>query len=129
MMADETPAETLRRAAAKMRELASACARGPWHIVTHVGGLEICRNPGCFVEGAGPEDLGDPDTVYVANMPPRVALLIADSWDATAVEMDAYEATESPNGAEANTVWGTPDPVWTAMLGAARAYLGEASGG
>ena len=104
MSATESPAETVRRGAEKMRKLASDATPGPW------------RNHDAYVPGGGytatvlvgegndtkplawvPSSSNDPseidrqawpDAVYIAAMDPSVALLIAEQWDAVALEIE-----------------------------------------
>ncbi len=126
----ESPAETVRRGAEKMRKLASDATPGPW------------RNHDTYVPGGGytatvlvgegndtkplawvPSFSNDPseidrqawpDAVYIAAMDPSVALLIADQWDEVADDMEDCQAREILR-----------IPAWAKTRAAALKFLGE----
>ena len=115
----ESPAETLRRAAKRMRELAEAATPGPWHGV--MGNFKDGEWP-CVVTVQGdPKDpqtwlLGasnggvnrEADAAHAGSWHPLVAAAVADWLDREAAH---YSATEYPS--------------WALKI--ARTYLGEPS--
>ena len=126
----ETPAETIRRAAALMRERAEAAPKGPWRMKRgHLGGHpQYISDPGGFTVAECWEDAetAPAASVHIASWHPLVALAVADWLEAEAVQYD--ELAASPYGAEgaafvAGDFGGDVDPA----LKAARAYLGEPS--
>jgi hypothetical protein len=109
-------AETLRRAAALMRELAQAATPGPWLVEAddfYVNVLVDESGPGQvyiardFQQG---HDDGESDAAYVASWDPAVAFAVAD-WLG-----DHAEAADS--------LLIDPDPR---ALAVARIYLGRAT--
>jgi len=102
----ESPAETIRRAAALMRERAGLVPPPPWfpavHDVTTHDGLNVIASSGLTVRAQ-----------YVASWHPGVALTIADWLEASAATAVRAEA----EGASVH-----PDSY---ALKVARAYLGE----
>ena len=119
----ETPAETIRRAAALMRERAEAATPGPW--VGVIGKFKDAEWP-CVIAAQG--DTKDPETwlmgagngaanaeadaTHSGSWHPGVALAVADWLD------DAAHAYETFDGA-----------VPGHSLKVARAYLGEPDAG
>lgn len=114
----ENPAETLRRAAALMRERAEAATPGPWR---PVAGLWRTETFAAVIGPKGvPDDAGtwlmatgrgaasqEADADHAASWHPLVALAVADCLDAAA------------------TAWETGDVGWGEALAVARAYLGQ----
>ena len=115
----ESPAETLRRAAKRMRELAEAATPGPWHGV--MGNFKDGEWP-CVVTAQGdPKDpqtwlLGasnggvnrEADAAHAGSWHPLVAAAVADWLDAAAQAWDE-------------------DMEWDEALALARIYLGDPS--
>ncbi len=109
-------ADTLRRAAASMRERAEAATAGPWEswqdahaqaIVSEVGR----RSFGVVAEPSrGPSDYGEANAGHIASWHPAVALAVADWLDA-----ESKRAADYASSARA------------AALAVARAYLGESA--
>lgn len=108
----ETPAATIRRAAALMRERAEAVPHGPWHwqAFGEHGYPQRVYNEGAVIVAesfTGP-DARMADAEYIAAMGPEFALAVADWLEASA---KAHEGTS------ANTA--------SYSLKIALAYLGE----
>ena len=124
----ETPAETIRRAAALMRERAEAATPGPWLGV--IGKFKDAEWP-CVIAAQG--DPNDPrtwlmgagngaanaeaDATHSGSWHPLVALAVADWLEASAATAVRAEA----EGASVH-----PDSY---ALKVARAYLGEPDAG
>ena len=125
----ETPADTIRRAAALMRERAQGAPTGPWHWegLGDDGYPQRISNPGAILIAqtyTNPAKAA-PTCDYIAALHPAVALHIADAWDATAEDMANYDAVERPKGwVTPSGQWLGPEHLWTATMHAARAYLG-----
>jgi hypothetical protein len=123
-MTDQTPAETLRAAAERLREhvgyLNLLDIRGPWTVHAGPSGYpQSVNNVGVPIHIAntftGPE--APPVTAnYIALMHPGVGLAVADWLDATAGEMRVADGTEYEH---------TEFASWIAALAVARALLGE----
>lgn len=121
-------AETLRRAAALMRERAEAATPGPWEFRPRRGFQSVSDSPATigFVDTAGyfvmlREGMWatENDMSYVASWHPAVALAVADWLDATAARIDA--GRDPQHGGRRNHSWrGSRE-----ALAVARAYLGE----
>jgi hypothetical protein len=123
----ETPAETIRRAAALMRERAEAATPGPW-----LGVMGMFKDGGwpCVIAAQGDREdaqtwlmgAGNNDSAREANAThagswhPLVALAVADVLD-----NEAHAAELLGEDADAINL---PD---ARILKVARAYLGEAS--
>lgn len=128
----ESPAETLRRAAEKMRGLANAATPSPWRThdtYVHDGGYTatvlagdgnntrpVAWAPSFSNDPNEIDRQAYPDAIYIAAIHPGIALLIADQWDAVADVM-AFEQRVS--GAS------TPSFIEAKALDAARLFLGE----
>lgn len=106
-------AETLRRAAALMRERAEAATSGPWER----NGDDIWM-PGDVIAVTTCRDV-TADVDHIASWHPIVALAVADSLFAAAAHIESFdcEAHCEPSGCEL---------VLTATR-TARAYLGESA--
>lgn len=124
-MADESPADLIRRAAALMRQRAEAAAAGPWSANRHwigteehwringpVMGRESALIAGGF-NGGGVHTEGD--ARHIASWSPVEAHAGAGVLEAAATEMDDY-------GPDSNV---RDVPLWTAAHELARAVLGE----
>jgi hypothetical protein len=128
-----TVTDTVRRAAALLRERATAATPGPWRAEPGSSGMNNRDEPWAADYVAPPA--GVPrfkvhtvaDAAYIATVHPTVALLIADSWDAAVVEMAHWSAYEDDAGRVTQCLVGVRDD-WTATLAAARALLGEMEG-
>lgn len=110
-MSDGSPDETIRRAAARMRELAQAAPQSPWWTGAGVGGTgypKFIRNEECIFVLAEWQQSGSWPAAgdYIASMHPLVALAVADWLDAAA----------GPQGSVAGLCH---------ALAVARAYLGD----
>lgn len=86
----ESPAESLRRAAEKMRGYANAATEGPWS--TGRSGLSVwveSASGDLFVADVGDQgnEFAEADGAFIAAMHPGVALLIADQWGSLAAEV------------------------------------------
>lgn len=118
----ENPAETMRRAAAQMRERAEAATPGPWK---HAPGSWLGETYAAVLDTGGiPQDpttwlmatgRGGPsreaDAVHAASWHPLVALAVADWLDREAALLDAQVFPQS-------------DPVMERYpLAVARTYL------
>jgi hypothetical protein len=128
----ETPAQTIRRAAALMRERAQAATPSPWrnhdgyvpdggYVTTVLAGEGNETHPVAWIPSFSnqPADLDRqawPDAIYIAAMQPGVALLIADTWDEIA-NVAAFE--ERVSGMT------SPSSIANRALAAARAFVGE----
>lgn len=115
MSAAESPAALLRRAAEKMRTLAEAAPRGPWHVevLNAKGYPQRISNAGAVVIGQTFTNPTYPPASanFIAAMHPDVALLIAATWLSIASDLDGgYLAPTTHLNA----------------LRAAQAFLGEA---
>jgi hypothetical protein len=136
---DETPVQTLRRAATLMRERAAMATPGPWRnsevdgnryaaLVADRPHPDRMKNGGWdWDEGYGGcligESLMSSDRRYIAAMHPGVALAAAAMLD------DAAENAElqAPNG-DLRAQWDMRIHIATKhALAFARAYLGESS--
>ncbi len=129
-MTAETPAETLRRAAALMRQRAEAASCGPWIVESDGDGNLWIQDPVAPLACIGEEEDASTraDAEYIAAMHPGVALAIADQWDAVIEDMGDEEVVERGVAGVGVLVLGclfTPRKTWTAALAAARAFLGE----
>jgi hypothetical protein len=112
----ETPAETIRRAAALMRERAGGCEPRRWHWRAGEKGYpQLVRSDGNVALIAetyiGPEHRPY-EAEHIASWSPPVALAVAEWLDDAA---EAYQAF--------------PDSVPGHSLKVARAYLGESRDG
>jgi Ead/Ea22-like protein len=121
----ESPAETIRLAAALMRESAGKATPGLWqHMCLGSEGCLVLRKHGTIRERGqgrvarfGQKDwqADHADAAFVAAMNPVVALALADWLDREAALIDAQVFPQS-------------DPAMEKYpLAVARAYLGEAS--
>lgn len=130
MTVTETPAATVRAAAALMRTRAQAATPGRRRVIA-------IRDPGWLdypsrvltawtterggEATTGVADCRPHDAEHIAGADPAVMTLIADQWDAIAADMDVLHAVERPEGA---ADWsGQTHAAWTKTLTAARAYL------
>ena len=124
-----SPAETLRSAAALMRERANAASPGPWH--------EMCLgSEGCSVlndgrlrerkhvsfSGRKEWKADHADAEYIAGMSPLVGLALAD-W----LDKEAERAGEL-SGYEDSAAYPLMLSGYRHPLAVARAFLGEAPG-
>ena len=106
-----TEAETLRRAAALMRERAEAATPGPWsnrrgpgeHIVRHDSGAPLANTN------------TRADRRHIASWHPVVALAVADWMEALVRAVERSGVAHYPE----------PASIHDAALAVARAYLGE----
>lgn len=127
-MPETTPAETLRKAAALMREKAEAASLGPWH--------EMCLgSEGCMVlnngrlrerkhvsfSGRKEWKADHADAEFIASMHPLIGLALADLLDDSAAYYEGLSADEADFVAAA--LGGDVDPG----LKLARLVLGEGS--
>ena len=80
-------ADTLRRAAALLRERAEKATRGPWQTATEIDGWRagrrtVVRGPGSRVVTVGQtrthHSEGEENVAYIATMHPGVGLALAD---------------------------------------------------
>lgn len=111
-------ADLLRRAAAKLREHASAASASPW--VAEADGLVWPPRIGDPVSGSTEVE----DAEYIARMHPPVALALAELLDHLADDVsDAGDRTE-PGGLVRNE-YGSIRFDWTAAAKLARAVLRE----
>jgi len=128
----EAPHDTIRRAAALMRDRAAAATSGRWESITlpEWDFYEVRADqspparPRTEYRWIGSDVHERADAEHIAGMHPGVALLIADQWDAAAREMAHWSAYEDEHGRVLQCLVGVRDE-WTATLAAARAYLGE----
>jgi hypothetical protein len=153
MSAAKTPAQSLRRAAALLRERAADATPGPWSRPLNTRYKATVTAPlpegeqGSYVSGIDPrtgerEHCGvvmantwsngkhyrkrsGRDLEYIAALHPGVGLLIADQWDAVADGMEILHATLQPRWVVDHA--GEAHAVWGVTLAAALAYLGEAT--
>jgi hypothetical protein len=112
----ETPAQFLRRAAEHLRGLAQAA-------MTHGSGRNWWTAPelGSWIPDQD-------DAAYMSAMHPRVALAVADTWDAIADDMRDDEVVERGAAGIGVLVLGrlfAPRNTWTAAIAGARTLLGE----
>lgn len=134
----ESPAETIRRAAALMRQRAEAATPGPWsahrywvfdqeiwRINTPPVGGECIEVVGGFAEKGGVHAQSDAE--HIASWHPIVVLAVADLFNALAHDMEFFGAASSPKGLLVLDGEGGFRNDWTLALAAARAYLGEVS--
>lgn len=132
-MTAESPIDTIRRAAALIRQRAEAATAGTWQVESDGAGTLWVQTTMAPIACAGDE--ADPsvaaDAEHVASWHPAVALAVAEAFAHQADDMDDYGAVEKP----LERVDGTFTTVvkdesggyrfdWDATLGAARAYLG-----
>lgn len=95
----ETPTQTLRRAAEKLRTLTQAATEGPW--VTGKSGLSVwVENVGhdLFIADTGDQGnaFAEADAAFIAALHPGVALPLADWLDAEASVHEAgMQASEA----------------------------------
>lgn len=105
-MTETTGAETLRRAAALMRERAEAATPGPWlveddeiefNVLVDEGGPGVMYVARQFNQG---HSEGERDAEHVASWHPDVALAVADWLDIAAIVVERTgEPTEMVRGA------------------------------
>jgi hypothetical protein len=131
-MANETPADTIRRAAALMRQRATRATTGPWHVGSDVShGFQVLADDGTGIAWTGEDDNGggQADAEHIVACHPLVMLAIAESWFQCGEDMAVLHATEIRLGIiSALSDWnGQANAAWTATLAAALAYLGEAA--
>lgn len=135
----ESPAETLRRAAEKMRGLANAATPSPWRThdtYVHDGGYTatvlagdgndtrpVAWAPSFSNDPNEIDRQAYPDAIYIAAVHPGVMLLIADQWDAVA-DLAAISLKHWEDGALAHV--SQPTAIETTAIAAAREFLGEA---
>ena len=128
----ETPTQTIRRAAALMRERALAATPSPWrnhdgyvrdggYVATVLAGEGNETRPVAWIPSFSnqPGDLDRqawPDAIYIAAMHPSVAVLIADMWDEIA-NVTAFEERVSGMTSLSS--------IAARALTAARAWLGD----
>ncbi len=131
MSAPESPAETVRRGAEKMRRLAQAASDAGWTGATRIehdahGNVPIVVSTGPSHVHAIADVMNDAYAEHIAAMDPSVALLIADQWGEIAGDMADYEAYVIE---KLQLVYGEDHgyrPDWTKTLAAALKFLGEA---
>ena len=92
----EPPADTLRRAAEKLRGLAGAATEGPWAVGK--SGMSVwveAASRDMFVADTGDQgnEFAEADAAFTAAMHPGVALLLADWLDAEAGAHEGGMAT------------------------------------
>jgi len=131
MEPDLMPAETLRKAAALMREKASEASDGPWKSWVegrdHWGGdsmIGTADDAGGDVYvrvGEGYHPRWEADQDYIASMHPLIGLALADLLDDSAAYYEGLSADEAAFVASA--LGGDVDPG----LKLARIFLGEGS--
>jgi hypothetical protein len=126
-------AETLRRAAALMRERAEdavlATGEGAWRVVG-VGWVDPHGSTYTVKRGIQTgvcEALAEEQAEHIASWHPAVALAVADWLDSAARAQELLD-----DARKSQTVFGGPPvmlhhPGWDNALAAARAYLGDAS--
>lgn len=107
-MPDLTPSETLRAAAARLRELANAATPGPWRTAAlrdddPAYGMDVEPSVAVGNDSSGACDLAD--ATWIATMSPSVAEPLA-AWLETEIELD------EPDG-----------PLFSAALAFARTIL------
>lgn len=113
MSAPESPAETVRRGAEKMRGLAQAALRDVAENDYWNGCCPAAGNDDAYRHGVR-DGLGGPAGELAAAFTPDVALLIADQWDEVADDMDNCQAYEVER-----------IPAWAKTHAAAVKFLGE----
>jgi len=127
-----TPADTLRRAAALMRQRAEKATPGPWHAwldgsdvyvesnpTGHmIASLERCEDP--EHQKVLREDEGD----YIASWHPAVAHAVADWLEYTANTFDIRQIGDPGLGDK-----GIYPPMCRPAVAVARVYLGEVPDG
>lgn len=104
-------AETLRRAAALMRERAEAATPGPWQATVY-GVRAEKRSPVAPFDGQQPDM---ENRLYIASWHPAVTLAVADWLDSTANDV---EHVHTP-------VYNLTSTTVARAVAVARAYLGE----
>lgn len=114
----ESPAATIRRAAALMRGRAIAVLQESaneswWNARGETPALE--------------DHLPAEGAEHLAPFSPTMALRLADSWFALADEMADYPAVRVPLGVGIESRPNEPSNLWTHTYNAAVEYLGEAS--
>lgn len=112
-------ADLLRRAAAKVREVAEAATPGPWFVdADDDRGVYTAPRPTATSEDVlyGPYNHAGND-IHAALWHPGVALAIADWLDAEADESEVLGSPDAPN----------VTPAGTAAYTLARLLLGESS--
>ena len=110
-------ADTLRKAAALMRERAEAALRGPWEALGSehaLGYFDVVQPADMDREIAA--RVWPSNAEHIASWHPAVALAVADWLDGVAWAIDSDDELAEPG-------FGEP----TAAFAVARAYLGEAS--
>jgi hypothetical protein len=120
----ETPADTIRRAAALMRQRAEAASPGPWHVelLGAKGYPQRISNASATVIGQTytSPTYAPANAEHIASWHPLVALAAAVVLEAIATEMDDYGVTASHV---------SEIPLWTAAHDLACTYLGEVDHG
>lgn len=91
----ETPTQTLRRAAEKLRTLANAATPGPWTLRTDDFNVAVVGPHSSIYHRDGSPG-SHADALYVAALHPGVALALADWLDAEAAVHEAgMQASEA----------------------------------
>lgn len=152
MTAPETPAQTVRRAAEKLRKLANGATPGPWHRPLNARNKAIVTAPlpegetGSYISGIDPSTgererccvvmantwsdgkhfrkRSGRDLEFIAAIHPGIALLVTDQWDLTADLME-YAHAEIDNNGSVYDEYGTTRHDWTALHDIALTFLGE----
>lgn len=130
----ESPTQTLRRAAEKLRGIANAATEGPW--ATGKSGMSVWVESAAgdlFVADTGDRgnQFAEADAAHIAAMHPRVAVAVADWLDAEADCHEGATAVSEAACALAENAGAGQHRVMVAAstldqaLAVARAVLGE----
>lgn len=120
-MSDTTPAETIRRAAASMRERAQGQPETPWLAVAPENAGSLAKIVTADVpEWVVARTLADA-AEHIASWHPLVALAVADWLDSRA--RDAQDARVVQDSLDLSYCDDPPGIEWALKI--ARAYLGE----
>lgn len=109
-------AETLRKAAALMRERAEAATPGPWEHDPVVAYLYVEQQAGAYADVAVDTDGRREDSVHIASWHPAVALAVADWLDSLGTLAETLGVQEMSMASQGN---------YAHALTVATAYLGE----
>lgn len=125
----ETPAETIRRAAALMRQRAAAATGSPWRVESDGAGTLWVQTTMAPIACTGDE--ADPlviaDSEHIASWHPAVALTVAAWLEAEVACHEKAVEMLAKNPAPEGYQWNVGFSTLGHALAAALMYLGEVS--
>lgn len=126
---DQTTPETIRRAAALMRQRADAATPGPWAPGgPHIHPWELVVDHQLPLVEFTSDEHGRANAAHVASWHPAVALAVADWLEVAARDHRPIPTVTTPSFQKCVTCGKDPCPTLAGAAAVARAYLGEVPG-